>query len=256
MTYDPNAWVDYGAPCIEATTLNNMEDGIDRAQGDVMQLWGLTAARPASDPLLIGRIYRATDTPHEISRDNGAGWDVVGYTSGIGDVILRNRYLSSVVVGAWGGHTGFVTAGRVHLSPVDVPWPVIVDRIIWLVGNNATGNVRLGIYEEGGAADSPTGADLVVESASIAIPGTQRYHLATIADTTLEPGQYFLGLQASSTLARYYHAWDTGNSIGFYYNRGGGYGAFTDPCPALIAYARIPLMYLRVKENLPLDYFL
>jgi len=48
MTYTPTAWIDYGVPCVEAATLNNMEHGIDIAQGDVMVLYGPTAGLPGS----------------------------------------------------------------------------------------------------------------------------------------------------------------------------------------------------------------
>lgn len=81
MTYVPETWVDYTTPCIDAAHLNAIEHGIDIAQGDVMVLRGLTANRPAFDAELVGRLYFATDAPYEISRDNGGGWDVVGYTS-------------------------------------------------------------------------------------------------------------------------------------------------------------------------------
>lgn len=81
MTYDPTTWVDDAIPCISAANLNNMEDGIDRAQGDIMVLRGLLAALPATDPLLVGRLYFATDTS-ELFRDNGAGWDQVYFDHG------------------------------------------------------------------------------------------------------------------------------------------------------------------------------
>ena len=77
MTYVPTAWVDYGVPCIEAATLNNAEDGIDRAQGDVMVLYDTTANIPVTDPLLIGRLYFETDLLRRVWRDNGAGWDLL-----------------------------------------------------------------------------------------------------------------------------------------------------------------------------------
>jgi len=77
MTYTPTTWVDYGIPCIEAATLNNAEAGIDRAQGDVMVLRGLTANIPVTDPLLVGRLYFETDLLRRVWRDNGAGWDLV-----------------------------------------------------------------------------------------------------------------------------------------------------------------------------------
>lgn len=75
MTYAPKTWVD--DECLWAADLNNMEAGIDRAQGDVMKLYGLTAAIPGSDPLLVGRLYFESDLLLRVQRDNGAGWDVV-----------------------------------------------------------------------------------------------------------------------------------------------------------------------------------
>ena len=75
MTYAPKTWVD--GECLEAADLNAMEAGIDRAQGDVMKLYGLTAAIPASDPLLVGRLYIESNLLNRWWRDNGAGWDVV-----------------------------------------------------------------------------------------------------------------------------------------------------------------------------------
>ena len=78
MTYTPTVWVDYTIPpCIEAATLNNAEAGIDRAQGDVMVLYDLTANIPASDPLLVGRLFIESDLLRRWWRDNGAGWDQV-----------------------------------------------------------------------------------------------------------------------------------------------------------------------------------
>lgn len=75
MTYTPKVWVD--GECLWAADLNAMETGIDIAQGDVMKLRGTTAAIPASDPDLVGRLYFETDLQHRVQRDNGAGWDVI-----------------------------------------------------------------------------------------------------------------------------------------------------------------------------------
>jgi len=79
MGYARHTWTDFGppGPAIEDNTLNIMEDGIERAQGDVMKLYGLTANRPASDPLLVGRLYIESDLLQRWWRDNGAGWDQV-----------------------------------------------------------------------------------------------------------------------------------------------------------------------------------
>lgn len=77
--YTRHIFTDFGppGPPINDDTLNEMEDGINRAQGDVMKLYGLTAALPASDPLLVGRLYFESDLLLRVQRDNGAGWDVV-----------------------------------------------------------------------------------------------------------------------------------------------------------------------------------
>ena len=75
MTYTPYTWVN--GECLTAARLNAMEAGIDRAQGDIMKLFGLTAAIPASNPLLVGRLYFESDLLRRVWRDNGAGWDAV-----------------------------------------------------------------------------------------------------------------------------------------------------------------------------------
>jgi len=75
MTYIPKTWVD--GECPPAAELNRMETGIDIAQGDVMNLYGPTAAIPGSDPALIGRLYIESDLLNRWWRDNGAGWDLV-----------------------------------------------------------------------------------------------------------------------------------------------------------------------------------
>lgn len=81
MTYTPTTWVNNNPPAIDAANLNKMETGINRAQGDVMILYGATADIPATDPNLVGRLYYESDLLKRCWRDNGAGWDLVA-TSG------------------------------------------------------------------------------------------------------------------------------------------------------------------------------
>ena len=95
MTYVPETWVDYTTPCIDATGLNNMEGGIDRAQGDVMVLYDLTANIPVTDPLLVGRLFIETDLLLRTWRDNGAGWDLA-ITPGGGVWV----YIAETILGA------------------------------------------------------------------------------------------------------------------------------------------------------------
>lgn len=77
MTYIPTAWILNSAPALTAIQLNRIEHGIDIAQGDVMMLYGVTAAIPATDPELVGRLYMESDLLNRVWRDNGAGWDIV-----------------------------------------------------------------------------------------------------------------------------------------------------------------------------------
>jgi len=99
MTYDPTVWVDGGVPCIDDINLNNMEDGIDRAQGDIMILRGLTANIPASDPLLVGRFYFETDLLQRGWRDNGAGWDLVTVPAPYGSLLLETGQTTTYAIG-------------------------------------------------------------------------------------------------------------------------------------------------------------
>jgi hypothetical protein len=83
------------------------------------------------------------------------------------------------------------------------------------------------------------------------MPGTTRLVLVEIADTLLIPGQYYLALQSDVTSDKVYVCEEDSTIIAYYYDRAGGYGAFTDPCPTVTAYDEIQVMGVRVKEELP-----
>lgn len=77
MNYTRHTWYDYYLPEINAAHLIEMESGIENAQGDVLKLYGLTAAIPASNSSLVGRLYIESDGLLRWWRDNGASWDMV-----------------------------------------------------------------------------------------------------------------------------------------------------------------------------------
>jgi len=167
---------------------------------------------------------------------------------------LYARYLSGL---PWLGDFGpFASeaAGRVYLCPIDISHSVIVDRIVYQVGTVSNGNLRGGIYRVGSTADSPAGGALVVETASIAQAAGSAIELLTIAATLLVPGQYFLAFQFDGSTAQFHEHYDPSLAVFAYYSRSGGYGAFTDPCPAVTAHDRGVRALLRVKTNLPLGY--
>ena len=169
----------------------------------------------------------------------------------VGAAVLKARYIRGPMLPYLIVSSNFGATGRVYLVPIDVLWPVIIDRIIYQVGTTSAGNVRLGIYREGATVDSPLGAALVVESASVAQLTANYVQMVTVADTLLVPGQYFVGIQGSDATGTCYLSLDAEGKLANYYDRAGGYGALTDPCPALIAQASTPFFMLRVKENLP-----
>lgn len=285
MTYTPTVWAD--GDCVMAADMNNIENGVDRAQGDVMVLWGLTAAIPASDPLLIGRLYFATDAPYAISRDNGAGWDIVGYTSdlftALGTQIVGTGVGTAAPIGigaagqVWtvvGGTAAWAAAGAVpdyaryywgfprganpfagsrifftdfvFLTPIDIPYTLTIDRLLWWTGPGVAGNARIGVYAEG-AADTPAAGALQVESVSNAVVNARNCEIATVADTQLTAGQYYIGIMGDNAACQWYGSRDETANFAYQFNPH-VYGAFPDPCPAVGFYSYIPMVGVRVKS--------
>lgn len=171
-----------------------------------------------------------------------------------GSAILRARYLRSFSGIGAAVSQAFGTAGRVYMVPLEVAWPVIVDRILYRVGGTSGGNIRVGIYREGSTADSPAGGELVVESASLAQDTANYIQQATIADTVLTPGLYYVGIQGDDTSGTFHRSYDSAAGVAYYYDRSSGYGAFTDPCPAVTGVNEGIDIRVRVKENLPVGH--
>lgn len=124
-------------------------------------------------------------------------------------------------------------AGRVYLIPVEVERKMTIDRICVPLSFPAAGNIRVGVYADNG--DTPVGAALIVESASVA--KTQNRQEVVIADTTLEAGLYWFGVQSdegTTVLISESDSFAIGGTLqGHFYDRVGGYGAFTTPCPGV-----------------------
>lgn len=240
MTYGPTVWADYGVPCINAANLNNMEAGIDRAQGDVMVLRDVTANIPASDPLLVGRLYIETDLLLRMWRDNGAGWDLVPVGQ---PPYWRYRWAHPY----YGSPSWFaVILSRINLAPIDIPWDMTIDRLIFFSSAVSAGNIRLGLYEEGGIADDPAGGALVVETAAVASAGINVIQQITIPNTALTRGQYYLAFQGDNTGLRVLATWDNTSALSYTAVNPAGWAAFPNPCPATAGYSRIHLAGIRV----------
>jgi len=130
-----------------------------------------------------------------------------------------------------------MTTGRVYLIPVEVERKMTIDCICVPLSGTVAGNMRVGVYADN--AETPAGGALLVESASVAKAGTYRRQEVAIADLLIEAGLYWLAVQsdeATTILLAEHNAFAIGGTLeGKQYDRGGGYGAFTNPCPAVVA---------------------
>jgi len=141
------------------------------------------------------------------------------------------------------------TAARVYMELIEIPKAIKVDAII--ISNAATisGNVRVGIYGPVPlTTDTVNGASLVVESSSTAQSGANVGQAITFTETTLQAGKYYLAFQIDNitgTVNRHGNVTQVSNWT-MYYERSGGYGALTNPCPTPVASAsNFPAITLR-----------
>jgi hypothetical protein len=129
--------------------------------------------------------------------------------------------------------TAAFTAGRVYMSPIYIPM-LLRARKIGFVIDSVNANFTVGLYQDNGS--TPVGGTLIVQSASTAGAGTFTRMENTIADTYLEEGLYWIAIEADAAAVCLRGSGDTyvgGSYVGSYYDRGGGYGTLTTPCPAL-----------------------
>lgn len=143
--------------------------------------------------------------------------------------------------------TAFPVVGRVYMQEFEVTESVIIDGI--LIHNYAVvaGNVTVGIYRLV-TEESSTNADLVVECASTALAGTNIAQLIPLAQTQLTPARYYAAVEYSD-VTHTYGKFNNGCMVRewiMYYDRAGGYGALTNPCPAgASGSSTIPTMLVR-----------
>jgi hypothetical protein len=117
-------------------------------------------------------------------------------------------------------------------------------------GSVSAGNARVGIYRDNGG--TPVGGAVVVQSASIAKSAAFLGQEFAIATTKLTKGLYWIAVESDEATSKFYRCGTAFfdppafNATG-YYDRGGGYGVLTDPCPAVTASnANVPFAYVIV----------
>lgn len=138
-------------------------------------------------------------------------------------------------------HTGFAstganpTAGRVLLALFEVDRDCTVDAIVINNGASVAGNVVVGIYGPIPTEETCAGAAVKVQSASTALSGTSQPQTISITATKLKKGRYYVAVEYENAGHTFFRQTNTTQVAGWtqYYDRAGGYGALTDPCPAV-----------------------
>ena len=144
--------------------------------------------------------------------------------------VLKPIYVTGI------SSTSSYIAGRVSMIRIELDKAQSVSAINVHNYTTIAGNVTVGIYAEG-ATNTPVGGTVLVQSASIAHAGANTLQSFPITATFLPAGAYYVALEVSDATATIGTITATNFSVGqsFYYDRGGGYGALTDPCPASTA---------------------
>lgn len=135
--------------------------------------------------------------------------------------------------------TATYTAGRVIIQAVEVPYTVIADGINFYNGGTAAGEVVVGIYQPLEATpETAVDAVVIAESVSTVLVGTNTNQTVTFATpVTLQPGLYYIAIELSDATHTLFRPAATTlpqkTDFQVYYDRAGGYGALTNPCPAV-----------------------
>lgn len=126
------------------------------------------------------------------------------------------------------------TAGRAMLVEFELEEAAFIDGVNYQVGAAANGNVRVGIYGPIITEEECEAASLLVESSSTAQVGTNTAQIVSLTKTLAKAGRYYVALQSDDATGTFLRQPNQRQVLGWnrYYDRGGGYGAFTTPCPA------------------------
>jgi hypothetical protein len=143
-------------------------------------------------------------------------------------------------------------AGRVYLALTEVPEDCHIDQLSYIVGTQAAGSVILGLYSLGTAEDTAAGGSVVVQSAITAqSTATLAPHSVAVTETFIRKGRYYTAFEISDVTGHYLRHANQHQVIGWgqFYDRGGGFGSLTDPCPAVTnTGSNLPMIAIRVSK--------
>lgn len=143
------------------------------------------------------------------------------------------------------------TAGTVYLTLFEFESTATVDAVQYIHGAALAGNVIVGIYGPIPTEETCLGAPVVVQSASTAVSGSANQpSIVTFTPTRIGPGRYYAAVEFDDGANTFMRHSNQTQVTGWTqtYARGGGYGALTDPCPAVTdASTSIPGVYVRFQ---------
>lgn len=132
--------------------------------------------------------------------------------------------------------SGSSAAGRVVVCAFKVEYGLTVSGVQFINVATVAGNITVGIYGPLVTEDICDGSPLIASSTSTAAAGAnQSQYIAFSSNVYLQPGRYYVAIEASDATHTFGRV-TINNLIAGYagsYDRGGGYGALTNPCPAV-----------------------
>lgn len=140
---------------------------------------------------------------------------------------------------------------RVYVVPLDIIYTVTIDRLFYGVGSVASGNGRIGIYNDDGTLLTPAGQALVVQAAQKAQGIALSIDVLSVSDTILKPGRYWVALGLDNVTGTFNRMVDQSNR-NWRFTVDPSWGDLPAICPALTATNFIPVIGVRVKTNHPL----
>lgn len=136
------------------------------------------------------------------------------------------------------GVTSTYTADRVYLTMFEVPVGGTYSKVTFINGATIAGDVRIGIYKKTASTLTCAGGTLLIESAATAHAGASSLQTITFPTSIyLEAGTYYFAAQVSDATATIMklstNNYQTATGIKERYDLVGGFGPFTNPCPAV-----------------------
>lgn len=148
-------------------------------------------------------------------------------------VIAKQRWIKPYYWTIAGATSRVVTAGRVYLIEFEVLTQAMVDAVAFVNAATVAGNITVGIYGPIATEETCDAAPLLVQSASTALTGVNTPQVVTFTPTLLSQGRYYAAVECSDGTHTLYGSTNQNQIVGQTqrYDRGGGYGTLTNPCP-------------------------